>query len=424
LDDQASDPPSSYSQQASAFTSRPFAFFWAANCLMVLAVQTESVTIAWQVYAVARQVNSVKESAFLVGMVGLAQFIPLFLLTLPAGSIADRSDRRIIMLACAGTEMACVVALAAFALHPLPGLTPIFVVAALLGASRAFLGPASGALAPMLVPRSVLARAISWNAMGDQGALIVGPWIGGALCAFSPALAYSGSFLLYAGASLAILMIRADCRPVPQPGSHLEQIVEGIAYVRTNRIVLGAISLDLFAVLLGGATALLPVFASDVLDVGANGFGILRSGPAVGAGIMAFVLSRYPIRRSAGRFMFAGVAAFGAATLVFAVSRSMALSVAALAILGAADMISVYIRQTLVLIVTPDSMRGRVSAVSGLFISCTAELGEFETGVVARLIGPVAAAIFGGVGTLAVTGLWAWLFPELRKADRLDRREA
>jgi MFS family permease len=272
----------------------------------------------------------------------------------------------------------------------------------------------------MLVPHEALPQAISRNSLGDQAGSVIGPWIGGALCAVSPAVAYGGSALLYAIAAAALLSIRANTRPQRLPGSRPEQIREGLVYVRTSQIVLGAISLDLFAVLLGGATALLPVFASDVLKVGPHGFGVLRSGPAIGAVAMAFALGRWPLHRRAGHWMFAGVAAFGVATLVFAVSKSLLVSVVALAALGAADMISVYVRQSLVQIVTPDAMRGRVSAVSSLFIGASAELGEFETGVVARLLGPVGAAIFGGLGSLAVTGAWSWMFPSLRKADRLD----
>lgn len=405
----------------SVFAHRAFALFWSARVAFTLAVQAESVTIGWQVYTVARHAHSVEQSAFLVGMVGLAQFVPLFVLTFIAGAVADRRDRRRIILACLAAEIACVLVLAVMALRPVTSLVPIFWVAALFGASRAFLSPASGAMGPMLVPREALPRSIAWTSLGYQGASIIGPWIGGLLCAVSPAAAYVGAAVLYAAAGGALLAMRANTRPELQPGSRLEQIREGLVYVWTNRIVLGAISLDLAAVLLGGATALLPVFARDVLNVGADGFGILRSGPGIGAAAMAFLLSRRPLRRHAGRWMFCGVAAFGAATLVFAVSRSLAVSVVALAILGAADMVSVYVRQSLVQIVTPDAMRGRVSAVSNLFIGASNELGEFETGMVARILGPVGAAVFGGVGSLVVTGAWARLFPSLRRADRLDR---
>ena len=405
----------------SVFKNRAFALFWWAQMFSTLALQAESVTIGWQVYTVARHARSIEEGAFLVGMVGLAQFVPLFLLSLIAGATADRRDRRSIMLVCTGVEIACVLMLAVLSLrHPSQSLVPIFGIAAMFGASRAFLSPASGAMGPMLVPREELARAISRSALGDQVGSVIGPWIGGALCAVSPVVAYGGSALLYAVAASALLSMRANTRPQHQPGSRLEQIREGIAYVWTNKIVLGAISMDLFAVLLGGATALLPVFASDVLRVGADGFGVLRSGPAIGAAAMAFALTRWSLHRRAGRWMFAGVAVFGLATLVFAVSKSLIVSVVALVVLGAADMISVYVRQSLVQIATPDHLRGRVSAVSGLFIGASAELGEFETGVVARLLGPVGAAIFGGVGSLVVTGAWSQMFPTLRNADRLD----
>lgn len=407
------------SNAESLFRHPAFVLFWSARIFSTLAVQAESVTIGWQVYTLARRLRSVEQSAFLVGMVGLSQFVPLFLLSLIAGATADRRDRRAIMLFCTTVEIACVLALGVLSLQASPSLIPIFGIAALFGASRAFLSPASGAVGPMLVPRAALSRAISHNSLGDQVASVVGPWIGGALCVVSPAAAYGGSALLYTAAAGALLAMRANTRPERQPGSRVEQIREGIAYVWTNKIVLGAISLDLAAVLLGGATALLPVFASDVLKVGAHGFGVLRSGPAIGAAGMAFALSHWPLERHAGRWMFAGVAAFGVATLVFAVSRSMIVSVLALAALGAADMISVYVRQSLVQIVTPDAMRGRVAAVSSLFIGASAELGEFETGVVARLLGPVGAAIFGGVGSLVVTGAWSGMFPSLRKADRL-----
>jgi MFS family permease len=402
------------------FQHRAFALFWWARMFSVLAVQAESVTIGWQVYTVARHSRSVEQSAYLVGMVGLAQFVPLFLLSFIAGATADRQDRRSILLACTGVEIACVLALAALSLRVNPDLIPIFVIASLFGASRAFLSPASGAMGPMLVPREALPRAISRNSLGDQIGSVIGPWIGGVLCAVSPAVAYCGTAVLYAAAAGALMSMRAKTRPESQSGSRLEQIREGLAYVRTNKIVLGAISLDLFAVLLGGATALLPVFASDVLKVGPHGFGVLRSGPAIGAAAMAFALARWPLDRHAGHWMFAGVAAFGVATLIFAVSKSMIVSVIALAALGAADMISVYVRQSLVQIVTPDHLRGRVSAVSGLFIGASAELGEFETGAVARVLGPVGAALFGGIGTLIVTGVWSRMFPSLRKVDRLS----
>ena len=408
----------------SVFRYRAYAFFWAGRVLATLGVQAESVTIGWQVYTLARRTSGVDQSAFLVGMVGLVQFVPLFLLTPLAGAIADRHDRRTVMLACLAAELVCAVALCLVALHPALGLVPVFAVAAVFGASRAFLSPVQGAAGPMLVPREVLPRAIAWNSIGYQSGAVIGPWIGGALCAVSPALAYGAAGGFFALAAVAVLAIRADTRPEPATGSQWAMIREGLAYVVANKIVLGAISLDLFAVLLGGAVALLPVYARDVLKIGAHGFGVLRSGPAIGATVMAAVLSRWQIKRHAGKFMFAGVAVFGVMTLVFAVSRQLWLSVAALAAIGASDMISVYVRQSLVQIVTPDPMRGRVAAASTLFIGASNELGEFETGVVARILGPVAAALFGGFGSLGVTGVWSFLFPALRDADRLDAPQA
>ncbi|MFM2356756.1 MAG: hypothetical protein RLZZ528_2492, partial [Pseudomonadota bacterium] len=305
-----------------------------------------------------------------------------------------------------------------------PSVLHIFAVAAIFGAARAYLSPAASALVPMLVPREDMPQAISLKSLTWQFAVIIGPWVGGLLVAVSTATAYGTGAVLYAAGMAIILLMRANTRPERQPGNPLQQIREGLAYVWGNKIIFGAISLDLFAVLLGGATALLPAFASDILKVGPDGFGLLRSGPAIGATLVALALARWPLRRKAGIRMFLAVAGFGLATIVFGLSQSLWLSLAALAFLGAADMISVYVRQTLVQIVTPDHMRGRVSSVSGLFISGSNELGEFESGVVARFLGPVGAAVFGGVGTLAVTGLWAWMFPTLRRADRLDGSEA
>ena len=399
---------------------RDFGLFWGAILCVNLAVQIEAVTIGWQIYAMARTTRSVYESAFMVGMVGLAQFVPLFILTLFAGTLADRVSRRAIVLVSVAVEALCALALAILAFQPDHWFGSIFAIAAIFGAARAFLSPAATALTPMLVPRSEMPQAISLKSLGWQASVIVGPWTGGMLVAISAGAAYLGAVALYLLGCLIILRMRTNTTPARQAGNALTLIREGLAYVWSNKIILGAISLDLFAVLLGGVTALLPAFAADVLDVGPNGFGLLRSGPAVGATLMAIALARWPLKRHAGTRMLWSVAAFGLATLVFALSRNIYLSMLALAVLGAADMISVYVRQTLVQIVTPDHMRGRVSSVSGLFIAGSNELGEFESGVVARFLGPVGAAVLGGVGTLIVTGTWAWGFPDLRKADRLD----
>ena len=404
---------------ASLLGQRSFLLFWASRFLSAVAGQAQTITIAWQVYAIARLNNDVRHAALAVGMIGLAQFLPLFALTLTAGETADRHDRRVISAVCMGFEVVTAGSLAFLAFTGVKAIWPIYLIAIAFGASRAFLSPSNTALGPMLVPRALLPRAIAWNSLAWQGASIFGPALGGVLCAVSPGISYCVSVCLYILAAAALFLIRGETRPVVQPGSRWALVKEGVSYVWTNKIVFGAISLDLFAVLLGGATALLPVYARDVLHVGAQGFGILRAGTGAGAGSVAILLAIRPIHRKAGLFMFSGVAVFGAATVVFALSRSLALSVVALAILGGADMLSVYVRQTLVQIVTPDQMRGRVAAVSTLFIGASNELGEFESGVVARLLGPVGAALFGGVGAMVVTGVWAKLFPALRKADRL-----
>ena len=382
--------------------------------------QIEAITLAWQVYHIARLTRSIEESAFMVGMVGLCQFLPMFALTLFAGNAADRHNRKAIVIWALLAEAVGVGALTVLSLQPAPGLMPIFVIAGLFGAARAFLSPAASALVPMLVTRDDMPVAISFSTTIWMTGVIVGPFIGGLLIAGSIPLAYAAAAATYGVGIAMIFSIRANSTPERQTGHPLTLVVEGLSYVWQNKVVFGAISLDLFAVLLGGATALLPAFATDILHVGPMGNALLRMGPAVGGLAMSTYLTFRPIKRKAGVKMFLGVAAFGLSTVVFAYSRSLPLSLLALAVLGAGDMISVNVRQTLIQIVTPDHMRGRVSAVSGLFISGSNELGEFESGVLSRFIGPVMAAAFGGIGTMVVTGAWAWMFPALRRADTLD----
>ena len=397
-----------------------FANFWVGRFFSTLGSFTLSVTLGWQVYTIARLTYSVEQSSFLVGMVGLAQFVPLFALTLLSGAAADRYDRRKILVAACLLQLFCASALAAIAGSAQPSFMVIFSVAALFGVARAFIMPAASALGPMLVPMELLPRAIAWNSLGMQGGMVLGPWLGGVLCGISTSLSYAVAAAMYLLAFAAFASIRGNARPVHSVGSRLMMIREGLAYIWSNKVVFGAISLDLVAVLLGGVTALLPVYAHDILSVGPHGFGLLRSGPAIGGGLMALLLSFRPIHRHAGPWMLGAVLVFGVATIVFAVSRDLVLSMVALVVLGAADVISVFIRQSLVQVVTPDFMRGRVSAVSGLFISASNELGEFESGVAARLLGPVGSALLGGLGSMAVTVIWARLFPALRKADRLE----
>jgi len=400
---------------------RDFGLFWAGTFLVNIAVQIQTIAVGWQVYLLARETMSIAESAFLMGLVGLSEFVPLFALSLFAGTLADRASRKWITVFSLIGQWVSVLGLMILAFSNDPSFMHIFIMVGIFGAARAFLAPAATSLVPMLVPRAVMHKAIALKSLAWQMATILGPWLGGLIIAVGSAgLALSASAVLLGLGIVLITLLRSPTTPERATGSQWYQIREGLAFVWGNKIILGAISLDLFAVLLGGATALLPAFAADILNVGPQGFGLLRSGPAIGAMVMALALARYPLTRHAGRRMLMAVAVFGLATLVFGLSRNIYLSVAALAILGAADMISVYVRQTLVQVVTPDHMRGRVSSVSGLFISGSNELGEFESGLASRFIGPVGAVIFGGIGTLVVTGLWAKWFPDLRRADRLD----
>jgi MFS family permease len=393
-----------------------FARLLTGRFLSSVAMLTQSVTLGWQVYSVARLEHSVAYSSFLVGMIGLVQFVPMFAFVLLAGETADRYDRRKILIACCLLQLGCSAGLAINASMAEPSITAIFAIAAVFGVGRAFTMPASASLGPMLVPREVLPRAIGWNTLAMQTGMVIGPWLGGVLCAISVPWAYGTAAALYFLSAIAVWLISANTKPAHQGGGRLQLIAEGLAYVWSNKIVFGAISLDLFAVLLGGVTALLPVFARDVLHIGPDGFGLLRSGPAIGGGLMAVALSTRPIQRHAGFWMLVAVAAYGFATIIFAVSTWLTVSMIALAALGAADAVSVFVRQSLVQIVTPDPMRGRVTAVSSLFISASNELGEFESGVAARFMGPVGAAIFGGVGSIVLTGVWAKIFPALRDA--------
>ena len=398
---------------------RDFVLFWLSRFVAVLGVQVQGVALGWHIYEVARRSMDVKHAALIVSLIGLVSFIPVLLLALPAGEMADRHDRRRILLRCYLAEITVAVGLAAVTFMGWASIPVLLGAAFLFGAARSFFSPASTALGPMLVPRALLPRAIAWQSLAWQTASIGGPALGGILVALSPTLSYGVAAALYVTAGVCIFLIRGNAQPQVQPGSRWDLMKEGLAYVWNNKIVFGAISLDLFAVILGGATLLLPVFAKDVLHVGAQGFGILRAGPAIGAAVVAFWLASNPIRKNAGIIMFTAVGLFGIGTLIFGLSQIMWISMGGLILLGAADMVSVNIRQTLVQLATPDHMRGRVGTVSSLFIGASNELGEFESGLVARFLGPVGAAVFGGVGALIVTGVWARLFPDLRKADRL-----
>lgn len=400
---------------------RNFLFFWVMRFGNVLAMQMLLVALSWQVYDVARQTMSIAEAAFLLGLIGLAQFVPLFGLTLVAGYVADRLDRRWIVRMAIALECGA----AALALHEAesgaPRLWVLFSVAALLGIARAFAMPALSALAPNLVSRRMLPTAIALNSVAYQTGSVVGPALGGYVYALAPEAVYSSSVVLLLLSLALILLVGPVRRPARSPLTPWQSVKEGIGYVRHHKLLLGAISLDLFAVMLGGATAMLPVFARDVLQVGPEGLGHLRAAPAIGAVLVAAVLALVPMRRHMGRVMFLAVGAYGLATALFAVSNLFWLSIGLLIALGAADMLSVYVRSTLIQTLTPDAMRGRVAAVSSLFISASNELGEFESGLAARLIGAVGSVLLGGIAAMGITAYWARLFPELLRVDRVDQ---
>ena len=399
-----------------------FRFYWTARVASTVAQMARVIVIGWQVYDIARDSGmGLKEASLQLGLVGLVQFVPLFLLTLVTGWTADRLDRRVIARASIGLELLCAAILGWLSWTGDMSLPALFAVAALLGVARAFAAPALGALAPNLVPRESLPRAIALSSMGWQGGAVAGPALGGYLYAWAPHMPYAVSFGLFLLSLLCMFMIG------PKPRSAIEgsknpwkQMIDGLRYVRRNRLVLGAISLDLFAVLLGGATAMLPIFARDILEVGPEGLGHLRAAPALGATLVALWFAWRPLKHNVGVKMLLAVATFGAATVLFGFSRWLPLSLLCLGLLGAADMFSVFIRQSLIQLHTPDDKRGRVSAASTLFISASNELGEAESGFLAALIGPVAAVVAGGIGAIGVTLLWARWFPELRQARSFD----
>ena len=396
-----------------------YRLFWAARFAAVFATTAMVVVIGWQTYDVARASYGMTRdhAAFQLGLLGLVQFVPLLVLTPVAGWAADRFDRRFVGAASNLTDMLVAIALCvATALHLLT-LPLLFTLAALHGIARVFSGPALGAIAPNLVPPALLPRAIAINSMAWQSASVIGPAAGGLIYAIGPALPYGMAAVLLIASGFALLALPLMKRPELARHIHpLRQMAEGLKFVRNERFLLGCITLDLFAVLLGGATALLPVYARDILHVGPQGLGTMRAAPALGAALVAVILAIRPIEREVGAKMLWAVVVFGVATVVFGISRNYGLSLAMLGVLGAADMVSVFIRSTLVQLNTPDVMRGRVSSVSGLAISASNELGEMESGGLAALLGSTGAVVFGGVGAIVITAIWAVIFPELKRA--------
>ena len=421
------EPVPSSPTPASPLAIADFRLFWLSRFAGVLATTAMVVVIGWQVYDVARSqyALTMREGAVLLGMVGLAQFIPLLLLTPVAGWVADRFERRMIARFALLADLVVALTLASATSANALTLPLLFALAALHGTARVFFAPAMSSIAPNIVPAPLLPRAIAMSSIAWQSASVVGPALGGFLYAAGTALPY---WFASTGIVASIVLLSFVRRVVPPPiegtAHPLRQMVDGLTFVRTHRFLFGAITLDLFAVLLGGATALLPVYARDILHVGPQGLGQLRAAPAVGSAIIALWFSFRPLRNNVGFKMLAAVGGFGAATVVFGLSQSMSLSLSALVILGAFDMFSVYVRSSLVQLHTPDTMRGRVSAVSGLAISASNELGEVQSGVAAALLGPVGAVVFGGIAAVAVALGWAYLFPELRRARTFDPPES
>ena len=386
----------------------------------------QTVAVGWQVY-------SLRHDPLDLGLVGLSQFLPFIPLALVAGHAADRFNRRRILALCYATQVLCALLLLAFTISGQRVVWPVFAVMVLFGSARAFSMPSSQAIVPTLVPIESFGNAVALSSSSFQVATIAGPALGGILYLAGPQTVYAVVAVLLAVASVLMSLAKvrhvkplnvaataapASALPDPAAAKSWHAVLEGLRFVRSRSVVLGAISLDLFAVLLGGATALLPAYARDVLHVGPTGLGLLRTAPGVGAALAAVVLAFSPMARHVGRWMFAGVALFGIATIVFGLSHVFIVSLLALLVLGIGDMASVYIRHMLVQLETPDAIRGRVSAVNGVFIGASNELGEFESGLTAAWFGVVPAVVIGGIATLFITALWMRLFPTLRKIDK------
>jgi MFS family permease len=397
---------------------RDFTLYTVSSFLWTIAMQVQATALAWQIYEMTRD-------PFKLGLVGLMEFLPAVLLALPAGHLADRRDRRRIILIGVVAELATAAILVVLAAFGRVSVPAILLVALLFGVARAISTPAARALMPNLMPKDELAGAVAWSSTSWQIATICGPGLGGLLYAWSPEIAYGVTTLALAGATAAIFLMRGrDVAPHAGKDTRAEgdlaSVLAGLVLICRNKLLLGAISLDLFAVLFSGATALIPVFAKDILLVGADAGGLLRSAQGVGAVITAFVLTQRPLQRHVGRRLFVAVGIFGVAAIVFGLSRHYWLSMAAVLVLGAADMVSVYIRGTLVPLATPDALRGRVVAVEAVFIGASNELGTFVAGSAAALLGAVTAVLVGGSLTLLVTLSWGRLFPALRQVDRFE----
>ncbi len=399
-----------------AFRHSSYTRFFLSRFFAAFAIQIISVSVGWQMYDETR-------NPLYLGLIGLFQFLPSLLLILVTGTIADRYNRRMIMAICMVVGAACAAALLGLTLAN--AFTPwlVFAILVVFGIERAFMGPAVQSLGPNLVPEKDLANAIAWNSSSWQTASILGPVFGGLLYGVNATAAYIVAFVLLSLAALLVFMIPKPAQRTSAAKVDVAHLLAGFRFIFSEKVVLGAISLDLFAVLLGGAVALMPIFARDVLELGPWGLGLLRAAPGIGAIAVAIWLAFHPIRHHAGTAMFVGVGFFGLGTLIFGLSATPWLSIVALMIMGAADMISVYVRETLIALWTPDEVRGRVNAVNMVFVGASNELGEFRAGTMAHFIGAVPAVVIGGVGTLAVTVIWALGFSKLRKIDTLEAPE-
>ena len=397
-----------------AFRHADFLLYEIGRFFVVAALEMQSVAVGWQVYEITRRPLD-------LGYVGLVQFVPVIGLFLVAGHVVDRFNRKSVLMLCMVGMTICSALLFEIARSGTLNVRPIYAVLFLLGVVRAFNGPAGRSLLPALVPDEVFPNAVAWNATTFQAATILGPALGGVLYAAfrGPAGVYATSLVASLVAAIAIVRMKLRQFERPREEVSLRTVLAGLHYIWTHKIILGSISLDLFAVLLGGSVALLPVYAREILHTGPWGLGMLRAAPGVGALLMAVGLAYRPLRNRVGKIMLTCVAAFGVFTIVFGISRSMTMSLIALLLVGATDMVSVVVRGTLVQVATPDAVRGRVNAVDMIFIGASNEFGEFESGVTAAWFGTVPAVIIGGIGTLTVVGLWAWMFPELRDADGL-----
>jgi MFS family permease len=396
-----------------AFTHPNFTLFLSSRWFVVMAQEMQSVAVGWQVYDITKRPLD-------LGLVGLAQFLPGFLLFLISGHAADRFDRRKLLVLCYGGYAVCSGLLLSITLRGAHSVHPIYVVMVLVGVVRSFNGPASRAILPQLVPPEHFPNAVAWSSASFQSATILGPALGGLLYAFlGPSAVYATAVAAAGAAVLSMVRIKPETKSRPREQFSPRAVLAGLRYIWRQKLILGSISLDLFAVMLGGAVALLPVYAREILKTGPWGLGLLRCAPGVGAAAMAILLAHRPLRRRVGATMLWCVAGFGVSTILFGVSRNLTLSLTFLLLVGATDMVSVVIRGILVQIATPDEMRGRVNAVDMVFIGASNEFGEFESGLTAHWFGTVPAVVLGGIGTLVVTALWAWRFRELRQADQL-----